>query len=160
MFYFAIQLNLSWETICFLLRPHWIVLGDHLFCLETPPVLSWETTLLCWEIILFCVERPPGLSWETTSFVLRAHPLVLRDHLVFFVERSLFRTLVLRDHPLALRYHPALSLVCITCIKWTTFEGPSWSWSYGSWIYNYLCNQCLSPLKLWVRTTLMAWCSR
>jgi len=22
--------------------------------------------------------------------------------------------------------------------------GPSWSWSYGSWIYNYLCNQCLS----------------
>jgi hypothetical protein len=25
--------------------------------------------------------------------------------------------------------------------------GP-WSWLYGSWIYNYLCNQCLSPLKL------------
>jgi len=22
-------------------------------------------------------------------------------------------------------------------------------WSYGSWIYNYLCNQCLSPLMLW-----------
>ena len=29
---------------------------------------------------------------------------------------------------------------------------PSWTWSYGSWIYNYLCNQCLSPLKLWVLT--------
>jgi hypothetical protein len=26
----------------------------------------------------------------------------------------------------------------------------SWSWSYGSWIYNYLYNQCLSPLKLWI----------
>jgi len=26
--------------------------------------------------------------------------------------------------------------------------GPSWSWLYGSWIYNYLCNQCLSPLKV------------
>ena len=25
-----------------------------------------------------------------------------------------------------------------------------WSWSYGSWIYNYLCNQCLSPLTLWI----------
>ena len=25
--------------------------------------------------------------------------------------------------------------------------GPSWSWSYGSWIYNYLCNQCLSSLS-------------
>jgi len=33
-------------------------------------------------------------------------------------------------------------------------KGPSWSWSYGSYIYNYLCNQFLSPLKLWVRTPL------
>ena len=33
--------------------------------------------------------------------------------------------------------------------------GQSWSWSYGSWIYNYLCNQCLSPLKLWVRIPLV-----
>ena len=24
-------------------------------------------------------------------------------------------------------------------------------WSYGSWIYNYQCNQCLSPLMLWAR---------
>jgi len=24
--------------------------------------------------------------------------------------------------------------------------GLSWSWSYGSWIYNYICNQCLSLL--------------
>jgi hypothetical protein len=29
---------------------------------------------------------------------------------------------------------------------------PPWSWSSVSWIYNHLCNQCLSPLKLWVRT--------
>ena len=27
-------------------------------------------------------------------------------------------------------------------------------WSYGRWIYNYLCNQYLSPLTLWVRTPL------
>jgi hypothetical protein len=33
-------------------------------------------------------------------------------------------------------------------------------WSYGSWIYNYLCNQCPSPLTLWVRIPLMARCSR
>ena len=29
-------------------------------------------------------------------------------------------------------------------------EGPSWSWSYYSWIYNYLCYQCMSPLMLWI----------
>jgi len=39
-------------------------------------------------------------------------------------------------------------------------EEPSWSWSYGRWIYNYLCNQCLSPLKLWVQIPLMARCTR
>jgi len=30
---------------------------------------------------------------------------------------------------------------------WLSWE-PSWSWSYGSCIYNYLCNQSLSQLKL------------
>jgi hypothetical protein len=35
-----------------------------------------------------------------------------------------------------------------------TKNGPSWLWSYGSRIYSYLCNQCLSPLTLWVRTPL------
>ena len=34
----------------------------------------------------------------------------------------------------------------LTDVSWE----PSLSWSYGSWIYNYLCNQCLSPLMLWV----------
>jgi len=36
----------------------------------------------------------------------------------------------------------------------------SWSWSYVSWIYNYLCNQCLSPIKFWVQTLFMAMCTR
>ena len=30
----------------------------------------------------------------------------------------------------------------------------SWPWSYVSWICRFLCNQCLSPLKLWVRIPL------
>ena len=33
--------------------------------------------------------------------------------------------------------HDEFSQICLR---------PSWSWSYGSWIYNYLCNRCLSPL--------------
>jgi hypothetical protein len=36
--------------------------------------------------------------------------------------------------------------------------GASWPWSYGSWIYNYLCNQCLSPLMLWVWISIRAKC--
>jgi hypothetical protein len=46
------------------------------------------------------------------------------------------------------------------------YKGPSWSWSYDGWIYNYLCNQCLSPLtlcspywtiQLWLRLGLGFW---
>ena len=37
---------------------------------------------------------------------------------------------------------------------------PSWSWSYSSWIYNYLCNLCLSPLKLWVWILIMVKCTQ
>ena len=45
-------------------------------------------------------------------------------------------------------------------ILWVFNElwGPLWLWSYGSWIYNYLCNQRLSPLTLWVRTSLRRVC--
>ena len=35
--------------------------------------------------------------------------------------------------------------------KLPILEGPSWWWSYASWIYNYLCNQYISPTKLCVR---------
>jgi hypothetical protein len=32
-------------------------------------------------------------------------------------------------------------------------------WSYGSWINNYICNQCLSPLMLRVRISIKARCT-
>jgi hypothetical protein len=44
-------------------------------------------------------------------------------------------------------------------IIYLTFRGLSWPWSYGSWIYSYLCNQCLSPLMLWARISIMARCT-
>ena len=43
---------------------------------------------------------------------------------------------------------------CIWSSFYTFIPGPSWSWFNGSWIYNYLCNQCLSPLTLWVQILL------
>jgi hypothetical protein len=45
-------------------------------------------------------------------------------------------------------------LPCAIALIILTQEGLLWSWSYGSWIYNYLCNQCLSPLTLRVWTLL------
>jgi hypothetical protein len=39
-------------------------------------------------------------------------------------------------------------------------EGPTWLWLYASWIINDICNQCLSSLKLWVRTPFTTRCTR
>jgi hypothetical protein len=36
----------------------------------------------------------------------------------------------------------------VTIHSFIYIEGLLWSWSYSSWIYNYLCNQCLSLLTL------------
>ena len=50
---------------------------------------------------------------------------------------------------LPVKYIPYIMMI----IQSLVVEGPSWSWSYCSWIYNYLCNQCLSSLT-WVWTPL------
>jgi len=39
----------------------------------------------------------------------------------------------------------AFNLSFLLC--WCRGKGSSCSWSYGWWIYNYLCNQFLSPLN-------------
>jgi hypothetical protein len=39
------------------------------------------------------------------------------------------------------------------------YKGRSWTWSYGSWIYNYLCNQYLSLLMLWDRISIRVKCT-
>ena len=44
-------------------------------------------------------------------------------------------------------------------ILFLTIKGLSWPWSYGSWSYNYLCNQFLSPLMLWVRISIRVRCT-
>jgi hypothetical protein len=38
-------------------------------------------------------------------------------------------------------------------------KGPSCAWSHGNWIYNYLCNQCLSLLMWRVRISIRARCT-
>ena len=44
------------------------------------------------------------------------------------------------------------TIITMSCTSYHT--RPSWSWSRGSWIYNYLCKQCISPLTLRVRILL------
>jgi len=64
-----------------------------------------------------------------------------------------------REHYLVSgRYGKGLVLICMyfhtfILIMYEKMV-PSWSRSYGSWIYNSLCKQYISPLTLWVRIPL------
>ena len=48
---------------------------------------------------------------------------------------------------------------CVSCLCWSLVLKTYWPWSYSSWIYSYLCNQCISPLMLWVRISTRARCT-
>ena len=50
--------------------------------------------------------------------------------------------------------HVILSTNWFWCFRLEGLLDSLWSSSYGSWIYNYLCNQCLLPLTLRVRILL------
>ena len=50
-----------------------------------------------------------------------------------------------------------LSFFCVLCWMLPVYQ--LWPLSYGSWIYNYICNQCLSPLMLWVRISIKTRCT-
>jgi hypothetical protein len=53
-------------------------------------------------------------------------------------------------HDLFLKYLVRVTYTIYQIWHFKVNEGPLWLWSYGSWINNYLCSQCLSPLTLWI----------
>jgi hypothetical protein len=68
-----------------------------------------------------------------------------------------------KDMQISYLYYACIHIRLITCCwfnhyyRMTTFKiETSWPWSYGGWIYNYLCNRCLTPLMFWVQIPLNA----
>jgi hypothetical protein len=82
---------------------------------------------------------------------------------VSFISNSLFCYKLDKAYYAAFEIHKLASLphLCICFCQYIQHvEEPSWLWSYGSWIYNYLSNQYLSPLKLKFGFPIMARCIR
>ena len=88
----------------------------------------------------------PSFKWICAARSLAFHVVFCRSLLVHFrvtIVLSVHLQFTAFDYPFA-HY-----------IVWPlNLRRPSWSWSYGSWIYNYLRNQGLSPLKFWIRIPL------
>jgi hypothetical protein len=92
----------------------------------------WMFTVQMWSKF----EKNSEIVWSIPECNVM---IIIIHHLVFIVLRRLMASVVW----------------CIRAngIDLTIAE------SYGSWIYNYLCNQYLSPLMLWVWISIRARCT-
>jgi hypothetical protein len=113
-----------------------------------------------WSILLVEETRVPGENripvakhWPTLSHnIVSSTPrmTVVRTHNVSGAYQSEIYIIIQIPKQSRMRWCYVISVIFYLITK-----VPSWSWSHGSWIYNYLCNQCLSPLTLCVRTPVM-----
>ena len=106
---------------------------------------SWSTSGICHRTLEFSIAQIMkqqvkniaffvGMQWRKYSILYYTWKLFLYGNSLLFCQENqiLFSMLT---------------------------QGSSWWFSYCSWIYSYLCNQCLLLLKLWVRMPLMARCT-
>ena len=117
------------------------------------------TYIVCKNIIyldmLLESDRKPSL-WQAYHHCFEASTSTC----ILYLPTMHAYTAVLCMQKIMLHLHTNIwKFYCISyCMS--TAEGPSWPWSYGSQIYNYIYNQCLSPLKLWFWILLMARCTQ
>ena len=113
---------------------------------------KWSVIWECWY--LFCVN---GLLYDNVGIYTVC--CVLYDNVgIYTVCCVLYDNVGIYTVCCVLYDNVGIYTVCCVCTP--SLTGSWWSWSYDSWIYNYLCNQCLSLLTLWVRTPFMARCTQ
>jgi hypothetical protein len=94
----------------------------------------------------YCIEKP---YWTR-----RLRRLVQYGFSIFTDSYTIF---LYCTQQCIITYYFLISVIIILFCR--PFWRTSWSLSYDSWIYNYLCNQCLSPLMLWVQISTRTRCT-
>ena len=116
------------NTNCFTLRANtWVHSG--FFCYRIRVAHSFS--FLCGGFCLFFLR---------SVFCAQCF-LCMSLNCPFLIVPSVFSSIYLYVMFSFMSYFPS-------CYAFLYVMVPSWSWSFGSWIHNYLCNQYLSPLKL------------
>ena len=134
-----IYIRISFKDVHFNLNLNIVFLGRHILFLIRPLISCW------WRIL--------RKSYWNDKMYLRNKYLHILFRFVIKMINSINKTCRRCDPPLKVR----VAIVTLVIeIYYKSTRGSTWLWSYGSWIYNYLCNRCLSPLMLWVRLPLRA----
>jgi len=116
---------------------------------------SWDPIIRLNAATFLCLSQKPGpgfpKSYVMVCFMFRELPLLFLISFSLRVSR--------RPHKSYSKNTSCILNYISTLLLRSLIKGPSWPWSHGSWIYNYLCNQCLSPLMLWVRISIRTGCT-
>ena len=100
------------------------------------------------------ITKPSKSPWFTYFF----NTNFTGSHLLYLCERSLQELAMCKYYRYLFNGHVRF-IYYINYWLPSSVRGAVVAVIYGSWIYNYLCNQCPSPLKWWVRTPFMARCT-
>jgi hypothetical protein len=136
-----LKLLVCWSPICVAS----VTLGiSSLFICRLCLILS---DCFCWENLTCMVLVFVGWSWylscEAKSSAIVSRTCASLKSVVLSVTSST-RAVVLHVMSPILASTPTLLVFQVM---------------YVSWIYNYLCNQCLSPVKLWVWISIRVGCT-
>ena len=108
-----------------------------------------------WSVIRFCqigdvrgALCSPNISDLTSDIITAVFNPVVTVKLIFVTKEQKFNAINVTDWLNI--FDNVLIVLWFICIE---------GWSHGCWIYNYLYNQCPSPL-MWVWILLMARCTR
>ena len=98
-------------------------------------------------MVLKAYEGPNPVCWYR---IIRLRSISIVVWLVIKFTRAKYKNISSYKWSHYRYLYPLILFILMTA----RHMGSSLSWSYGSWIYSYLCNQCLLPLTLWVRIPL------
>ena len=109
-------------------------------------IFSWSHT----QKIFFRFSSPPFPLFTIKFTIFYFQSIHISKFNKFFIRVSLYQIRYIFFYHVMF-YHDSYRYVSSSTIfNSVVRKGASW-WSFGSWIYNYLCNQYLSPLTLRVR---------
>ena len=117
--------------------------------------IQWPSIPVWWQKKMYCSDMPSVVSAiDGTSHEIQI-PSNEPQQKTYFQHTNSFHWLIWKES-----LYTVIIINSININNKFILTELEPSWSYGRWIYNYPCNHCLSPLKLWVWTTFMARCTR
>ena len=111
-----------------------------------------------WTIFRIYIDRLSDSCFRTFNCIIiiylcTHHLLLMYKYTSFICHRTRCYIIDVNTR------HQYIYIYMCNIYRETNYQHMMLLWSYGSWVYRYLCNQYLSPLMLWIRISIRAGCT-